>query len=82
MAPKATTEKTATKKTTAKKTTTAKAETEKKAAIVKKAATTKTKKVTEAQIRKRAEEIYNNRLVNGIPGDSVSDWVQAEKELA
>lgn len=40
-----------------------------------------TKKISEEDIRKRAQEIYENRVEKGIHGDTVSDWVQAEKEL-
>jgi hypothetical protein len=39
------------------------------------------KKVTEEDIRKKAEEIYLHRLANDIPGDADSDWAKAEKEL-
>jgi hypothetical protein len=31
------------------------------------------------EIRKRAEEIYRRR--NGGPGDELTDWLQAEKEV-
>jgi len=31
------------------------------------------------EIKKRAEEIYRSR--NGGPGNQVSDWLQAEKEV-
>jgi hypothetical protein len=41
----------------------------------------KTKKVTQSDIRRRAEEIYKKRIQEGIPGNSNSDWIQAEKEL-
>lgn len=34
---------------------------------------------TEAEIRKRAHEIYVRR--NGAPGSAVLDWLQAEVEL-
>ena len=44
-------------------------------------ATSKKKNVTENDIRKRAEKIYNERITKGIPGSSESDWLQAEKEL-
>jgi hypothetical protein len=44
-------------------------------------ATAKKKSVTENDIRKRAEKIYNERIAKGIPGSSESDWLQAEKEL-
>lgn len=39
------------------------------------------KKVTEADIRKKANQIYQNRIENGICADAHSDWIQAEKEL-
>jgi len=39
------------------------------------------KKITEEDIRKRAEKIYNNRIAKGIPGSPETDWLQAEKEL-
>lgn len=32
------------------------------------------------QIRQRAYEIYVSR--NGVPGDEVQDWLQAERELS
>ncbi len=35
---------------------------------------------TEEQIRARAYEIYLRR--NNGPGDALSDWIQAERELA
>ncbi len=41
----------------------------------------KTKKITQSDIRRRAEEIYKKRIQEGIPGNSNSDWIQAEKEL-
>lgn len=36
---------------------------------------------TEDQIRARAFEIYRRRMERGLPGDAVSDWLQAEREL-
>jgi hypothetical protein len=33
------------------------------------------------EVRKRAEEIYKERVVKNKPGDSLSDWLQAEKEI-
>ena len=72
----------ATKKVTpaAAKTTVTKA-TEKPAA----AKTTKTTKakpaITEEDIRKKAEEIYNSRMVSGEEGTPESDWLNAEKAL-
>jgi hypothetical protein len=58
---------------------TKKAPASKKAATVKKAPTRK--RITEASIRKRAQEIYLKRMEEGLPGDADSDWRQAEKEL-
>jgi len=51
-----------------------------KAAPKSKAASGK-RKISESAIRKRAEEIYQRRTENGIPGDADSDWRQAEEEL-
>jgi len=34
-----------------------------------------------AEIQKRAYEIYIERTRNGLPGDDMSDWLQAEKEI-
>jgi hypothetical protein len=55
--------------------------TQKKPAAKKAPAVSKKKTITEADIRKRAEKIYNNRIAKGIPGTPESDWMQAEKEL-
>lgn len=33
------------------------------------------------RIRARAYEIYQQRVKRGTPGDAVSDWVQAEREI-
>ena len=33
------------------------------------------------ETRKRAEEIYKQRLSANKPGDSLSDWLQAEKDI-
>ncbi len=33
------------------------------------------------EIRKRAEEIYGKRAAENKPGDELSDWLQAEKEI-
>ena len=33
------------------------------------------------RIRIRAYEIFRDRMVNGAPGDDLSDWLQAEREL-
>jgi hypothetical protein len=49
--------------------------------VAKKAPVASKKKITEEDIRKRAEKIYNNRIAKGIPGTPESDWTQAEKEL-
>jgi hypothetical protein len=38
-------------------------------------------KVTADAIRKRAAEIYHERMQKGHRGDELSDWLQAEKEL-
>lgn len=66
-----------------KKTTTAKA---KKPAATKKPATTRkpaTKKtsVSEEDIRKKAEEIYYERVARGEHGSPEDDWAKAEKLL-
>jgi uncharacterized membrane protein len=49
---------------------------------------TKTKKTTakkttvsDEDIRRKAEEIFNERMARGESGDHLSDWVKAEKEL-
>lgn len=39
------------------------------------------KKVGDQAIRKRAEEIYLQRIEEGTPGDADSDWLKAEEEL-
>ena len=39
------------------------------------------RKVDARSIRKRAQEIYLNRIEEGTPGDADSDWFQAEEEL-
>ncbi len=44
-------------------------------------ATATKKRVTENDIRKKAQKIYEERIKKGIPGDAESDWVKAEKEL-
>ena len=64
-------------------------ETEKKTtekpAAAKTAKTTKTTAakpvITEEDIRKKAEEIYNARVSAGEPGNHESDWLNAEKAL-
>lgn len=73
----------ATKKVTpaAEKTTTKKVA-EKKAPAAKTTKTTKAKPaVTEEDIRKKAEEIYNARVASGEEGNHESDWLNAEKAL-
>lgn len=39
------------------------------------------KKISLDIIRKRAHEIYLNRIKKGTPGDADSDWQQAQNEL-
>lgn len=75
-AAKTTAKKATTKKATAKKATTKKVV----AAKTTKAKTTKPV-FTEADIRKKAEELYNARLVSGEAGSEESDWLNAEKAL-
>ncbi len=73
----------ATKKVTpaAEKTTVKKAA-EKPAAAAKTTKTTKAKPaISEEDIRKKAEEIYNARLASGEEGTPESDWLNAEKAL-
>ena len=76
MAPKKVTP--AAAKETAKKTT-------EKPAAAKTAKTTKSTAakpaITEEDIRKKAEEIYNARMVSGEAGTTESDWLNAEKAL-
>ena len=68
-----------------KATTTAKKVAKKPAATAKTTKTTKTTKakpaITEADIRKKAEEIYNARVASGEAGSPESDWINAEKAL-
>ena len=33
------------------------------------------------EISQRAEEIYKSRIASNKPGDQLSDWLQAEKEI-
>lgn len=42
---------------------------------------TRKKKISAHDIQIRAQQIYNNRIQEGISGDDLSDWLQAEKEL-
>jgi hypothetical protein len=39
------------------------------------------KKIDNALIRKKANEIYMNRIKKGIARDADSDWIQAKNEL-
>lgn len=39
-------------------------------------------RVSESDIRFRAYLIYRARVSQGLPGDAVSDWLQAEHELS
>jgi len=68
-----------------KKVTPAAAKTTEKPAAAKTVKTTKTTAtkpaITEADIRKKAEEIYNARLVSGEEGTPESDWLAAENAL-
>lgn len=77
-AAKTTAKKAAAKKTVAKKATT-------KTATAAKTKTTKTKKtkpvITEADIRLKAQEIYDARVAAGKPGNEQSDWLKAEEAL-
>jgi len=36
---------------------------------------------SENEIRIKAQEIYNSRLISGLQGSAESDWLQAEKLL-
>jgi malate/lactate dehydrogenase len=33
------------------------------------------------EIRKRAEEIFKERITTNAPGHALTDWLQAEKEI-
>ena len=73
----------ATKKAPVAKKTVKKTASKPKVAAAKTAKTTKTKPViTEEDIRKKAEMIYNARLISGEEGTAESDWIQAEALLA
>ncbi len=55
---------------------------EKKAPAKKTSTTTKAKPaITDEDIRKKAEEIYNARVASGEEGNHESDWLNAEKAL-
>ena len=68
-----------------KKVTPAAAITAEKPAAAKTVKTTKTTSAkpafTEADIRKKAEEIYNARVVSGEKGTPEGDWLNSEKAL-
>ena len=32
-------------------------------------------------VEKRAYELYQERIISGAPGDDISDWFEAEKEM-
>jgi len=36
---------------------------------------------TDDQIRNRAQELFETRQRTGTPGDALSDWLQAEREI-
>jgi hypothetical protein len=42
----------------------------------------KTGSVGQAEIKKRAQEIYEERLKKNLPGTEESDWLEAEKQLS
>jgi len=46
-----------------------------------KKATVRKAKYSSDDIQRRADQIYHNRVKAGKPGDELSDWLQAEKEL-
>jgi hypothetical protein len=53
-----------------------------KKATVKISKTTKSKAViSDEEIRRKAEEIYNARVKSGTDGDHMSDWLKAEELL-
>ncbi len=52
-----------------------------KAATTKTSKTTTKKAVTEADIRAKAEEIYQTRLAAGVDGTPEGDWIAAEAAL-
>jgi lipoate-protein ligase A len=33
------------------------------------------------RVEKRAYELYQERMITGTPGDDISDWFRAEKEM-
>lgn len=54
--------------------------------VTKKATTTRKKalpkrKISAEDISLRAQRIYHERINNGVPGDELSDWLSAEREL-
>lgn len=46
-----------------------------------KKATTTRRKISAEDIRLRAQRIYHERINSRVPGDELSDWLSAEKEL-
>ena len=74
----------ATKKATAASEKTTVKKTAEKAATTKATKTTKTttkKALTEADIRAKAEEIYQTRVAAGVEGTPEADWLAAEEAL-
>jgi hypothetical protein len=49
--------------------------------VEKKKSTSVKSRVTEEKIRKKAEEIYNQRMISGEQGNALDDWYKAEKIL-
>ena len=72
------TKKTSTQKTTATQTRKPASKTVK---TTKPKTSVKKKSLSEEKIRETAHKIYEDRISKGIPGDSLSDWAQAEHEL-
>jgi hypothetical protein len=61
-----------------------KAETSEKAvktSTARKSRAKKEKTITDEDIRQKAREIYEQRMAHGEPGDSLQDWLEAEKSL-
>lgn len=54
---------------------------EEKASRGKKAAVRPTLEKLQAEICSAAHEVYLKRVASGTPGDSLSDWLQAEAEV-
>jgi len=49
--------------------------------VKKKKSTSVKSRITEEKIRKKAEEIYNQRMISGEQGNALDDWYKAEKIL-